>query len=278
VKVCDALGWHFAFPRAPAPFGRLLGAFVAGQAVASTTPTGLVGSDAAMAWMLRDRVSLRDSVSSLIIAQTTSTASQGLFLLLGILLARWTLPPSLPLVRIMEWLLVLEAIGVAGFIAVQTRGVVTRCRGLLDRLGITRVARFRDAAAHVDDTLAAFYRERPGRVALSLAFNVLAWVASAGETWLILRFLGAGVSAPMAVVIEAFGTGISFATFFLPVQLGVDEGGAVLTFVALGLGGATGMSLALVRRVREIAWTGLGLVFLAGTPRPEPAALRPQEA
>ena len=81
-----------------------------------------------------------------------------------------------------------------------------------------------------------------------------------------------------ALVIEAFGTGIGFATFFLPVDVGVEEGGTVATFLALGLSGGTGLSLSLVRRTRELAWVALGLLLLAGKPKPSPAALDVQAA
>jgi hypothetical protein len=70
-----------------------------------------------------------------------------------------------------------------------------------------------------------------------------------------------------ALIIEAFATGISFATFFLPTDIGVEEGGAVATFLALGMNGATGLSLSLVRRVREVAWIGIGLLLIAGQRR-----------
>src|SRR5262245_21916158 len=278
LKTFDALGWRFAFPRDGVPFLPLLTSLLAGQAVASTTPAGVLGGNAVMAWMLRDRVSLRESVSSLIIVQTTSTASQGLFLLLGILLARWTLPSSPALVRVMEWLLLLEAIGVAGFITVQMRGVVAGGHGLLSRFGFSAPAGLGEAATHVDQALVAFYRHQPRRLALSLTCNFLGWITRAGETWLILYLLDAEVSVAMALIIEAFATGISFATFFLPMDVGVEEGGAVATFLALGLSSATGLSLALVRRVRELAWTALGLLLLAGKRRLSPAALRAQGA
>ena len=103
---------------------------------------------------------------------------------------------------------------------------------------------------------------RIGRGAVGWSF--LAWIVGVAEVWLILQLLGAPVPIALALVIEAFGTGISFATFFLPVQIGVDEGGAVATFLALGLSGATGLSLSLVRRVREITWVAIGLLLLAG--------------
>src|SRR5207244_225030 len=106
--------------------------------------------------------------------------------------------------------------------------------------------------------------------------NLLGWITRAAEVWLVLYLLHAGVSVAMALVIEAFGTGIGFATFFLPVDIGVEEGGAVATFLALGLSGGTGLSLSLVRRIREVAWVALGLLLLAGKPKPSRAAVERQ--
>jgi len=82
----------------------------------------------------------------------------------------------------------------------------------------------------------------------------------------ILRLIGMPVAGTTAFTIEALGTGISFATFFMPVQLGIDEGGAIAIFHALGLDPAAGLSLALVRRVREAAWIAIGLMLLGFDP------------
>jgi glycosyltransferase 2 family protein len=267
LKACDTLGWGCTFPRREVSLWRLATTLVAGQAIASTTPTGTIGGDAAKVWLLRGEVSSRECLSSLIIAETTSTASQGLLLLLGIVVARRTLSSSAPLLRIMQWLLILEIVGVAGFIAVQMRGIATRGHGLLHRLGLAGGQQAGPVAAHIDRALASFYRGEPGRLALAVTWNFLGWLTGVLEVWLILYFLKATVSIGRAVVIEAFGTSISFATFFLPVQLGIDEGGAVATFVALGMTAATGMSLSLVRRVREMAWIGIGLLILNTRPR-----------
>jgi len=79
LKTLDTLAWRFAFPHDRVALPALGTALLAGQAVGST-PASMIGGNATMAWMLRDRVSLRERFSSLIIVQTTSTASQGLFL------------------------------------------------------------------------------------------------------------------------------------------------------------------------------------------------------
>ena len=277
LKVSDTLGWNCVLPRHDVGFWRLATSLVAGQAVAST-PTGTIGGDAVKAWMLRDRLSVRDSLSSLIIVETASTASQGIFLLLGILIARQTLALSAPLLRIMEWLLLLEIIGVAGFIAVQMWGIAAKGYALLARIGLAPASNTGAAAAHLDRVLANFYQQEPRRLALSVTWHFLGWLIGALEVWLILYFLKDAVSLGVALLIEAFGTGISFATFFLPVQIGIDEGGAVATFVALGLNGATGLALVLVRRVREMVWISIGLLALASRPRLQGARVAAREA
>ncbi len=270
-KLFDTLGWRLAFPGDAPSLLTLMKVRIAGQAVTATTPTGTLGGDAVKAWLLRDRVRARETLVSLIVVKTTMVASQGLFLALGVVVARRSLALDTPLVRAMEWLLVLEALAVIGFLAVQMVGVVGGGERILRRFGFRTGERAGAAAEEVDRGLAVFYRRRPGRFALSIACNVLGWLASAAETWLILRFLGAPVSVPTALVIEAFGTGVRFAAFFVPAQIGVAEGGTVAACVALGLSATAGLSLSLVRRVREATWTGVGLLLLAGSPRPSQA-------
>ena len=65
------------------------------------------------------------------------------------------------------------------------------------------------------------------------------------EAYLTLRFLGVDVSLTTATVIEAFGTGIRFATFMIPASVGALEGGYAVTFSALGLGSSTGVAFGL---------------------------------
>src|SRR5262245_45755029 len=114
----------------------------------------------------------------------------------------------------MEWLLVFEVIGVAGFVVVQMRGVVAGGYGVLGRSAMVGGGSSETAAADIDQALVDYYRHQPRRLGLSLACNFLGWITRATETWLILYLLHAAVSVGTALVIEAFGTGISFATFF----------------------------------------------------------------
>src|SRR5262249_61229169 len=149
-----------------------------------------------------DRVGLGTAPPSLLMVQLAVAVSPGLFLVLGLLLAGRALPSSPALVRIMQWLLLLEALAVTGFVAVQMRGVLAGGHGLLDRVGVSGGARAGEAAAHIDRALAAYYRHQPRRLMLSLTYNFFGWVTRAVETWLILYLIGAPVSVSMALIIE----------------------------------------------------------------------------
>jgi putative membrane protein len=265
VMALDALGWRYAFLRDRVRFGPLLATRLAGEAFNIVTPTAALGGEVVKAWLLRDRVPLEESVPSVIIAKTTITIAQGIFLLLGVALAVATLAGS-RLLLAMEWLVALEVIALALFILMQTRGLVGWSARLLDRLGIRRMSGS-STAARVDAALADFYRREPRRLALSILFHLAAWLLGIAETWLILWFLGIPVSWTTATVIEAFGTGIRFATFLIPGSLGAQEGGYVVTFVALGLRGADGVTFGLVRRFRELVWVGIGLLLFAAMRR-----------
>src|SRR5262245_21473888 len=80
VNTFDTLGWKFAFRRAGVPFRALLLARLAGEAVNATTPSASVGGEAVKAWLLRRHAPVEDTVSSVVVAKTTITIAQALFL------------------------------------------------------------------------------------------------------------------------------------------------------------------------------------------------------
>ena len=261
VTLFDTLGWRFAFLREGVAFRALFASRLAGEAFNLTTPAA-IGGEAVKAWLLRGHAPLDASLASVIVAKTTITIAQGLFLLVGIVVAwRSVLNGSL-LLYSMLWLLAVEAVALGLFVLVQTRGMFGWAGGLLDRLGI-HAPRGRSTLGRVDDALGQFYRTAPLRLVLSIVFHFVAWLLGSLETWLILKFLGSEVSLATATVIEAFGTAIKVATFLIPASLGALEGGFLATFLALGLSPTTAISFSLVRRVREVVWIAIGLVLFA---------------
>ena len=260
IAVVDTLGWRFAFPRAAAPFHRLCGARLAGEALNLVTAVGSVGGEAAKAWLIRRDVAPEESVPSVVIAKTTITVAQALFLMVGVALACIVLDTDSRVIGAMAWLLMVEVAAVAGFVGVQAAGIVGRAGRLLERLGAVRRA---DYADRLDVTLREYYHRDPWRLAWSTGFHLVGWLLGALEAYLILWCLDIPVTLATATMIEALGAGVRFATFLVPAGLGAFEGANAAVFDAMGLGAGAGLAFSFVRRARQLVWTAVGLLVLA---------------
>ena len=274
--VCDTLGWRFAFHYDRVPFLRLLGARLAGEAVNLTTPTASVGGEAVKTWLVRGYVPISESLPSVVIAKTTITIAQTLFLLVGIVVGYGSLPAGSALLWGMEWLLILECLCTVGFVAVQVLGVTAGAGLLLERLGVLAEGRHTATVDRIDQAFSRFYRRRPGRLVSSIGWHLGGWLLGSLEAYCILRAMGVAAPFTLALMIDAFGAGVGFVAFMIPARLGAQEAGDLAVFVALGLGAPVGLTFSLVRRLREVMWAAVGFVVLAGIPRS--GAVRPLPA
>lgn len=278
---CDTLGWRWAFRRDRVRLGKLFLARLAGEAVNVTTPTASVGGEPVKVWLIRAEVPLAESLPSVVIAKTTSTIAQALFLLVGILVARRTLPTGSGLLLGMQWLLGLECLATAGFVAVQVLGGTGGLGRILQRLGLFGAGGRPSAFGRIDQEFAHFYRHEPRRLALSIGWHFGGWLLGVLETYLILQALGVPVPLATAAVVDVFGAGVGFAAFFVPARLGAQEAGDIAIFTALGLGAPVALAFTLIRRLREAVWAGLGylaFVSLQRSAAPSAAAAPPAPA
>jgi glycosyltransferase 2 family protein len=259
IMAVDTLGWRYAFAQDRVPFLRLFGARVVGEALNVLTALGSVGGEAVKAWLVRRDVPYEESVPSVVIAKTTITIAQALFLLLGIGLAWATLSMDSRVLRGMLWLLVVEILAVGGFFLTQVTGLVARVGRSLTWFGVSAQGSY---AEGLDIALRTFYRQHWQRFAVSVGFHFLGWVLGALETFLMLYLLAIPVGVLTATVIEAFGSGVRFATFLVPASIGALEGANAGAFVSLGLGASAGLAFSLLRRARQVVWIAAGLVIL----------------
>jgi hypothetical protein len=113
------------------------------------------------------------------------------------------------------------------------------------------------------DPLLRFAFVNPGRawrlVILEAAFQVFA----VAEVYLTLALITPQhVAWSSALVLETVSRAVTIMFKMLPMRLGVDEAGAAVFADRLGLGSATGITLALVRRMRSLCWSAVGIVFV----------------
>jgi hypothetical protein len=123
---------------------------------------------------------------------------------------------------------------------------------------------WRDRLAQLGNEISGFSRHRRTRLArvfaLELGFHALAVL----EMFLTLGWLlGDGrPSLAQAVVFETLNRLITVAFKFVPFRIGVDEAlsGALAPLFAVNP--AAGVTLAVVRKVRNLFWAAVGLVLM----------------
>jgi glycosyltransferase 2 family protein len=260
----DTLGWSVLLPASGVPWGALAAARLAGESANLLTPTASVGGEPLKAYLVRDRLPLDEGLASVVVDKTTMVMGQAAFLAAGLALALLTLEPSRAVVMSMAALLAAEMVGASGFAVVQIRGGMARVGRVLHRLRVGSAERHQEMLSNVDRRLAHLYRREPTRVALSALLHTLGWAVGGVEIYLVLTLAGVPVSLATALVLEAVGSAVRFATFMIPGSLGALEAGNVAIFAAFGLPGALGLSFSLVRRLREGTWALIGLGALAG--------------
>jgi glycosyltransferase 2 family protein len=261
VAVLDAAGWRYAFPGRLPPLPLCVAVRLAGEAVNVTTPTATLGGEPVKAWLMtRSGVPLAEGFVSVVIAKTTLVVSHLGFLVFGLMLAAAHARPASALLTSMAILTGVGMLAIGTFVWAQQRGLFGASGRALGWMGLG--APVVGHLTRLDDHVRAFYRSQRARLGLSLLFHFLGWIGGSVEVWLALRFLGSPVDPGTAIVIEAFASAIRSATFLIPASLGVQEGGFVGIFLALGLDAGAGLTFGLVRRVRELAWALVGYGFL----------------
>ena len=73
--------------------------------------------------------------------------------------------------------------------------------------------------------------------------------------------LGRNDYANGALAVETFSRVASFASAFIPANLGALEASSLAAVAAVGAASAAGASLALARRLRGLFWAGIGLAI-----------------
>lgn len=104
----------------------------------------------------------------------------------------------------------------------------------------------------LDGCIEALFGQR-GRLARVAGLMLLSYLLGTFETWFALALLGHPVGLAAALAIEALTQATRHASFLVPAGLGVQEAAVLLLGRLAGVGGEVALSLALVKRMRELA-------------------------
>jgi glycosyltransferase 2 family protein len=251
--------WRLCLPPdRPLRFARAFGAFLAGDAIGSVTPLGLLASEPTKVFLTRHHLATGDSVASLAVENLIYAASVAVMVIVGlvVLLATVPLPP------VWRWA-TLAGIGALVLAVAVVRHLLRRTWVSAEPLSPWR-AQFRRVRLAVIGFADAYSRRLWQAFALDGVFHALA----VAEVFVTLRWL-LGDQSPtvgQAVVFETLNRAVTVAFKFVPFRIGVDEAftGAAAPFLAVSP--TAGIALAVVRKVRNLFWSGVGLVIIAAHP------------
>jgi glycosyltransferase 2 family protein len=263
----EALGWQLTlgYHSRRVGFPRLFAIRMAGETVNVTTPAAYVGGEPYKAYLLkRYGVPMVEGVASVITAKTAMTLAQILFILVGVALAVWIVGASDHYWMAMMVSLGLLTFGMTMFVLLQRYGIGKGVLTVFRACGIRPafLEKRERQLLELDGIIKIFYAERRKTFFAALLTFFVAWMAETLEVYAILYFLHVSVDVWTSLSIAALTVFIKGGTFFIPGSLGAQEGGYTLLLVSFGYTEITGITFALIRRLREVLWILFGLACL----------------
>ncbi len=263
--------WAWCFPPGrKIPFLRLARVRLAAEAFSYLTLRGIAGEPLKVV-LLSDRVDPREATAAVALERVAYMI--GTTVIIGILSV--IAITVLPLTRL--WFRVFRGFAIGAAVIAILTGIVISGRGTyvrsffarVDRrlgtsLGGGRVSQFIYA---VERQMLDLVRSNPSRLAVLMSATVAAYASMALEAWVILRASGTPISTLDALTVETFSRVASFASAFIPANLGALEASSIAAVAVIGVSGG-GAALALARRLRGLFWAGIGLaIYPRGTER-----------
>lgn len=132
-------------------------------------------------------------------------------------------------------------------------------------------ARHSEAISNIDQQVASLHGQDRKAFYQSLLLEFMSRVVQSSEVMFMLLLFGIDNGGGLygltitylhSILIVAFTTLFANLIGFLPMQIGVQEGGFVLSIAALGLSAALGIFVSIICRVREIIWIAIGMALM----------------
>ncbi len=263
----DTLSWKYNFPPdLTKDFSnqKLWVVRTIGDAYNTITPLGTLGGEPVKAYLLKEHcdISLKQTLSSLIISRTTFLAALILFCVPGIffILDSADIPSDFKTVSL--WGLVSFSVMIFLFFLFQVTGTLGKMsQWFASKTSNPGLQNFLGKLVQLDKLFSVYYRNFPQRIFISILLAMVGWILGLGEVYLIFYFLGFSPSFIDLWIIEAMGQLVKAGSFFIPFSIGALEGGLVLIFSSLGYPPSLGLAASLIARVKQLAWVALGLTL-----------------
>ena len=239
-------------------FGQAFKAFVTGDAVGNVMPLGPLASEGTKALLGRRNLSTPAAFSSVVLENIFYSISVAIVVMIGTLAFLLGYRPT------SAALTITLALGVIAVVSIVAVWWLLRSQPRL----LSRFLRH-DAVRDAEDRVFRFASAQRGQIGQILLFEFAFHVAAVLEIYFLLRLLIGHNDRTllMALVLGTVERLITVVFKFVPLRLGVDQMGSGSVADVLGIGSATGITIATVRTARNLFWAALGLGMLARTSR-----------
>lgn len=249
-------------------FARIYKLTVSGFALNYATPGGLMGGEPYRIMSISPAVGAEKASSSVILYAMTHMFSHFWFWALSIVLflITQTLTTELGILLIASTIFCL--LGLWFFMSGYRNGLANRLLRiaehipLLKRWAIPFVEENKEKLDTIDRQIASLHSQNPRTFVSAVLLELICRIVSSLEIYFVLLVLMPEASFVQCVLVLAFTSLFANLLFFIPLQLGGREGGFLMSITAFGISTTSAIFVALLVRLRELIWTGIGLLLI----------------
>ncbi|MGH9957360.1 MAG: lysylphosphatidylglycerol synthase domain-containing protein, partial [Pyrinomonadaceae bacterium] len=241
---------------------------VMGDALGNIVPLASVAvSEPSKAAFVRHRVPLMAGLSALAIENIFYSLSVVLVIFSGMtaLLVSFSLPKPLWYAALGSLAVILIIVPL-GYLVIRNQwrflsGAFTRLGKRIPGRNWIRAGSER--AQTLEERIYGFYQRNRRRFLPILGLELCFHLAGVAEVYTTLSFVSETLAPTLltAFILESVNRVINVAFKFVPMRTGVDEYGSGLLAKVLGFTRASGVTLAIVRKGRDIFWTSIGVAL-----------------
>jgi hypothetical protein len=238
---------------------------VMGDAIGNILPfAGFLVSEPAKPALIRDRVPLMAGFSALAIENIFYALSVALFIFSGMvaLLLSFTLPKGLRLVSFITLAVIAAVIALGAVLIAKRVRFISGSARFLQRRGLNE--KWIEKGASLEDRIYGFYQRNSTRFLPIILLEFCFHLAGVTEIYVTLSFISPDQPPTFltAFILESVNRVITVAFKFIPLRMGVDEAGTGRVSKVLQFTMATGVTLAIVRKARDVFWAATGMILL----------------
>ena len=264
-----SLAWTRCFePPYRLPFRDALAARLMGDALGNIIPLASVAvSEPSKAVFVKDRVPLIAGLSALAVENIFYSLSVALFILSGTttLLLTFSLPKALRYATIGALATTLVILPLGYFVIRREWKFLSGTLGLLSNRGIARkwMTKMTPRAETLEQRVYGFYKRNQSSFLIIFALELVFHLTGVAEIYTTLTYISPIAPTFLtAFILESVNRIINVAFKFVPLRTGVDEAGTGMLSKVLGFTTTIGVTLAIVRKARDIFWAAVGVALL----------------